>query len=368
MTQHYRTNLRLKVGVHFLIWSLLFLFPYLVMPEEEVDINRLFTHTWIPLIQYGMLFYFNYFFLLPRLLFRKKHLAYILLNSALILFFLWLYREFHDAHMRQQMALFPPPQHRPSPPPGFPMPPPRQLFILKDLFSLMVAVIFSLAVKAMENLTKTEAEKKEIEHRSLESELLHLKYQLQPHFFFNSLNNIYSLIEVSPDKAQEAVHNLSKLMRYLLYDTRREKVELAEELLFLKKYIQLMELRHTDRTTTHVRFPENLDAAYTVAPLLFIPMIENAYKHGVSATQESQLSFEMTIQGNELLFSSENTNFPKNNSDKSGSGIGLDNLSKRLELLYPHRHELKSGIRDNKYWITLKISLNGTLSNTKVYE
>lgn len=362
MSQHYTYNLRLKTGIHIFIWVLLFLFPYLATPDDEVDFDRLFTHTWIPLVQYALLFYFNYFFLLPQLLFRKKYIAYIVLNALLVSFFLLLYREYHDSQMHPPMKGFPPgppPDGLMRPPGNFPPPPPPHgFFVLKDLFSLIVAVIFSLAVKAMENLIKTEAEKKEIENRNLESELLHLKYQLQPHFFFNSLNNIYSLIEVSPEKAQEAIHNLSKLMRYLLYDTRKEKVELSEEIIFIKKYIQLMEIRQTGKTATHIDFPEHLNHSYKIAPLLFIPMIENAYKHGVSATQASQLFFSLHIQENELLFYGKNTNFPKNNTDKSGSGIGLDNLKKRLELIYPHNYELKNGIEDNMYWISLKIVLH----------
>jgi LytS/YehU family sensor histidine kinase len=248
----------------------------------------------------------------------------------------------------------------PKPPEEFssfrrmPMPSPK-LFLIKDLFSFFIPVIFSLAVRATESLIKTESEKSEAEKRNLESELQHLKYQLQPHFFFNSLNNIYSLVDISPPKAQEAIHSLSKLMRYLLYDTGRERVELAEEISFLEKYIQIMELRQTDKTKTTFSFPDVTDKKYQIAPLLFIPLIENAYKHCVSATQNSNISFRITIEGSELIFLSENTNFPKNNSDKSGSGIGLGNLKKRLDLLYPLRHDFKYGVRDNIFWVTLKI-------------
>ena len=148
-------------------------------------------------------------------------------------------------------------------------------------------------------------------------------------------------------------------MRYLLYETGREKVELSQEISFLKKFIQLMELRQTDKTVTNIVFPETTTTSYRIAPLLFIPMIGNAYKHGVSATQASHISFEMMIKDNYLFFSSENTNFPKDLADKSGSGIGLDNLHKRLELLYPQKYELKKGIKDNIYWITLRIEIDG---------
>jgi LytS/YehU family sensor histidine kinase len=243
--------------------------------------------------------------------------------------------------------------------------PSPELFILKDLFSYFIPVIFSLAVRATESLIKTEAERSETEKRNLESELQHLRYQLQPHFFFNSLNNIYSLVDTSPTKAQEAIHNLSKLMRYLLYDTGREKVELSQEISFMTKYIQMMELRHTDKTKTTYYFPDIADKHYDIAPLLFIPLIENAYKHCVSATQPSTIYFEITVEGNILVFLSENTNFPKDNSDKSGSGIGLENLIKRLDLLYPHKYEFKYGVKDNYFRVRLKIEIEVNNGITK---
>ena len=119
-----------------------------------------------------------------------------------------------------------------------------------------------------------------------------------------------------------------------------------------------MELRHTNKTMAHFTFPETQNTKYVIAPLLFIPMIENAYKHGISATQQSDIFFEMKIIDNELFFTSRNSNFPKNNSDKSGSGIGLNNLRKRLELIYRGKYELKSGVMNNLYFIELKINLN----------
>ena len=238
------------------------------------------------------------------------------------------------------------------------LPPPDNFFLFKDLFSFIIPVIFSIAVKATENWIKTEAEKKEIENRNLAAELQNLRYQIQPHFFFNSLNNIYSLVESSPSKAQEAIHSLSKLMRYLLYDTGRDKVELSQEINFLKKYIQLMELRQTDKILTDFRFPDTEDLHFRIAPLLFIPLIENAFKHSVSATLQTYISFEMTIQGDYLFLSGENSNFPKTTTDVSGSGIGLVNLKKRLELLYPGKHELNYGVRKDIYSVTLRIKLN----------
>lgn len=363
MVLNYKNNNLLKTAIHLLVWIVFFGLPYFIFPRQENDFGKLINRNLFPLIEYALIFYLNYFILLKKFLFQKKYVSYFLFNIGLIAFLLWFNWQFRDLFMKVEMpGMMFNPNMGGKPAELFNrksmFPPPNNFFIFKDLFSFIIPVIFSTAVKATENWIKTEAEKKEIENKNLASELQHLKYQLQPHFFFNSLNNIYSLIEVSPNKAQEAVHGLSKLMRYLLYDTSREKVDLSLEIDFLKKYIQLMELRQTNKTIMGCSFPELGNKSYYVAPLLFIPIIENAYKHGISATQKSHLSFEMKIKDNRLFFLSENSNFPKNDTDKSGSGIGLDNLKKRLELLYPNKYVLKNGLRENVYWVMLSIEMD----------
>jgi CRISPR/Cas system CSM-associated protein Csm2 small subunit len=351
-------NKPIRVSIHMIIWVALFVFPIFIRAGRTLDYPDMMVHAWVPLIEYMIIFYLNYFVLTRKLLFKKKYFFYILVNVFIVLSFVWIIGQCH-AYLRQMDM-----EGRHIPPHGFgdhdhdhPHPP-FITFILTDIVSFFIPIAFSIAMRSTEYWIKTESEKKEIENKNLESELQHLRYQLQPHFFFNSLNNIYSLVEQSPDKAQEAIHSLSKLMRYLLYDVGRDKIELPQEIDFMKKYIQLMELRHNDNTIARFVFPDTKNTTYYVAPLLFIPIIENAYKHGISATQASHISFEMTIAGNQLFFVSRNTNYPKNRSDKSGSGIGLNNLKKRLELIYPNKYELKSSVANNIYSIELKIELN----------
>jgi hypothetical protein len=352
-----------KIAIHLFIWSILLLFPFLISPEKENDFSKLISYNGIFLLQCAIIFYLNYFIFSNQYFFQKKYVFFLLINCCIILIILCINWQLRNFFMKVDLHAFQPPNmqnnmNRLSMPFNKMHPPLDNFFIFKDLFSFFVPVIFSIAVRATENWIKTEAEKKEIVNRNLESELQHLRYQLQPHFFFNSLNNIYSLIETSPANAQQAVHNLGKLMRYLLYDTRQEKVELSQEISFLEKYIQIMELRHTDKTLINYMFPETGNASYSIAPLLFIPLIENAYKHGISATRKSFISFEIKINGNQLHFTSENSNFPKNITDKSGSGIGLVNLKKRLDLIYKNKYELLYEVRKNVFYVSLKIEIN----------
>jgi hypothetical protein len=367
----FKGNNIIKSAIHILAWLVLFVFPYLQFSERSEDFSRILKSVWIPFFEYAIIFYINYFFFINKLLFRKKLVLYFMINALIIIFFFRFniqFREIPFAHDIQGMM--PPGDRSGAPPDGFPsngrfFPQPYKFFLFRDLFSFFIPVIFSIAVKATESLIKSDAEKKEIENRNLESELQILRYQLQPHFFFNSLNNIYSLVEVSPDKAQEAIHSLSSLMRYLLYDTGRERVELSDEIAFLKKYIQLMQLRLTDKTKTTYSFPDVSATGNFISPLLFIPLVENAFKHCVSATHPSEITFRMYIEEKYLVFLSENTNFPKSNSDISGSGIGLNNLKKRLEMLYQGKHELEYGAVDNVFRVSLRIEISRESATVK---
>lgn len=342
-----------EVVTHLLLWGVFFIFLAFFSPvryREAADTEFIVKSTALFIAIFMVAFYINYFVLIEWLIFHKKILVFVGINILLIALCSWI-----NDLLRMEM---PRSQHQ-NPDffmkPGGPKPD-RFLFVIKMAGPFVLPVVMSVAIKITQHWFKTETEKKEIENKNLESELQHLRYQIQPHFFFNSLNNIYSLIESSPAKAQETVHSLSRLMRYLLYETGNTKVELSKEIIFLKKYIELMDLRLTEKTKVTAAFPPVLNT-YEVAPLLFVPLIENAYKHGISGSQPSFIIFEMTISGDTLYFITENSNFPKTDQDKSGSGIGLQNLQKRLQLLYPGRHSFKTEVVNGIFKTQLVIEL-----------
>ena len=184
-----------------------------------------------------------------------------------------------------------------------------------------------------------------------------LKSQLNPHFLFNTLNNIYSLIAINQDKAQYAVHDLSRMLRHVLYENNQHFVSVDKEFEFMKSYIELMSLRLPKSTRLEVSIPERGNRAM-IAPLLFIPLIENAFKHGVSSTQESFINIKLELQeNNRLNCLVENSNYPKKDNDRSGSGIGLTNLKRRLELLYPGKYIFKAETLNNRFITELLIQL-----------
>jgi len=223
-------------------------------------------------------------------------------------------------------------------------------------FLLLISLGFSLAIRVTQYFIISEIEKQEKENQYYKTELTLLRYQIQPHFFFNSLNNIYSLIDISPEKAKEMVYVLGKLMRYLLYQTSTDYIDLETEINFLKNFIKLMKLRTNDNVKITAEFPSNAYGV-KVEPFLMIPLVENAFKHGISSNAPSEILIDMRIENNTLLFIVQNTYFPKGDSDRSGSGVGIENLMSRLRLMYPKTHSFIQNRTDKYYTSTLKIEL-----------
>ncbi len=338
-------NNRRKIFLHVMAWVVLFCFPYILSYNTDQAFQHVLAFSWIPLFLFMVIFYLNYLLLADRYFFPKKHVAFICINIILVVALISI-RELWVNYF-------------------FPRPgqnvegkgPPFNMILYVQTLSFLVPIVWAVALRAMERLVRTENEKKEVAHQQLKSDLQHLQYQLQPHFFFNSLNNIYALVDISPEDAKSTIHSLGKLMRYLLYDTHIERIPLAKEIEFMVRYIELGRLRLTDKTVVTYQFPQ-VDESVQVPPLLFISLIENAFKHGVSAKEESKISFSMGIEEHTIVFNGVNTDFPKSSSDQSGSGIGLRNLKERLELLYPNNHLFKTEHILGQFEVTLKIPLN----------
>jgi len=334
-------NRNVEISLHFLIWLALFFLPAAFSVGSDTDWIGLFRHFWLQLIFLAVVFYANYTYLVKHL-FEDKKIGFFLVNLALILVLIFLKNQISDwlePNRRRHLLKRPP----------------AALFYFMDTLIYMIPVAFSIAINAGKKIQKAEEMKIEADNIKLQSELQHLKYQLQPHFFFNSLNNIYSLIDFAPDKAKQSIHSLSKLMRHLLYKTDVPAISLLEEVEFLNKYIELMSLRLTDHTKVYTNFPKSVPDM-KIAPLLFISIVENAFKHGISATQHSDIHFKMEISENDIYFTASNSNFPKTDADKSGSGIGVENLKKRLHLLYPGKHEFHSCLNNELYIAEIKIT------------
>ncbi len=333
-------NKKIEISLHVLVWMVLFFLPLAFSIGSDINWQDLFRHFWLHLFLLAIIFYTNYLVFIRRF-FEQHKLYYFSLNLLFILSLIFIKHQLFEFFTQGLEHI-----DKKGPPTAF--------IYFMDMLIYTIPVAFALAINAGNKIQKAEELKIEADNIKLQSELQLLKYQLQPHFFFNALNTIYSMVDFAPDKAKQGIHSLSKLMRHLLYKSNVDKIKLAEEVEFLHKYIELMRLRMTDHTKINIDFPQKIPEV-TIAPLLFIAIVENAFKHGISATQESVIHFKMQIQDRAILFKATNTNFPKSTADKSGSGIGLENLQKRLNLLYPHQHDFKTYVSKKTFTAELKI-------------
>lgn len=342
------------VFIHILAWTIVFLFPLLFIERVE-SMRRIHDFSlmrfYIQPISIAIVFYINYLWLIDRVLFRKKPVQFILYNLLLIVVANVVIYLMHHMLLPNEFI----PRH-PGPGPR----PPRPVFVQwQDSITLALMVGLSVAIKMTQKWIVTEKERKQLEQERTEAELKNLKNQLNPHFLFNTLNNIYSLIAISPDRAQSAVLELSKMLRYVLYENAQAYVPMEKELEFNHNYIELMRLRLARHVKVEVDMPRGLCRGYQIAPLLFITLIENAFKHGTSATEPSFVTIVMREPSPGVIECRiENSCFPKNENDKSGSGIGLKNLSRQLELLYPGKYTLHAESDTRVYRSSLTIDLN----------
>lgn len=340
-----------RIIAHVLVWGILFAFPLLTSSDENMPAHHI-VKIWVPMLLMMVVFYLNYLWLIDKYLFGKNVTVFIFSNIliALMCFFFteWMLHFFRP--QRLVIPAFAPPFLMPMPTmPG------SGGFKIKTFLFFFLTAGTSVAIRSTQKWLQAETEKKNMENENLKSELSHLRYQIQPHFFFNSLNNIYALVDSAPSKAKESIHGLSKLMRHVLYETNVDRIPLSQEITFLRNFVKLMEIRLTTSVTLNISFP-NKYSEHQIAPLLIVPLVENAFKHGVSASTPSLIFIKMEIENGKLYFWTENTLIP-NMKDTSESGIGIPNLKKRLELLYPNAHEFSAETKDNMFHTKLMIVL-----------
>jgi len=320
----------LKIILNVLVWASIILIPYLFV--EPGQIKPPIDDNLLDILFVMAFFYFNYFLLIKRFLFRQKYLGFISINAFLIIVSLFIRFQMHDIphHDRYKPptdGYHPeiPEGHRPEKPPVSHMMP----LIFPFLMSLGIAVAIKSTVKSNEE----ENQRKRMENEHLKSEIMYLKYQIQPHFFFNTLNNIYSLIDSHPDNAKEVLHRLSKLMRFILYQTNNQEVLLKDEFNFIENYVALMKIRTQNNVNISLEIPNSVPTIQ-IPPLLYIPLVENAFKHGIDPIKSSVIQIWFSVDKNQLHFEVTNTNYPKIHHDRSGSGIGISNLQKRIAILF----------------------------------
>ncbi|MGN0030102.1 MAG: sensor histidine kinase [Marinilabiliaceae bacterium] len=323
--------------LHVLVWGFLFVVP-LPYAVESPDALRFAVRNGIMLFWLMLTFYANYLWAIDKLLFKRRMWRFILFNVVLF-FVLWFLRRYANTLADEIL------EHTPHRGKHDGM---MSLFIINDSIFTILAICASLGVKHISSLHQLEIERKKLENETLASELSLLRYQIQPHFFFNCLNNIYCLIGSSPKAAQKAVHSLSKMMRFVLYDSSNTNIPLSSEIDFLQNYMSLMRLRLSDKAIVEASFPSDVEGV-CVPSLVFIPLIENAFKHGVGPGGSADIKCVMSLVDCSVSFVVQNkVPSPGAGEDRSHSGIGLANLRKRLEILYGEKSRFSTSLDEDE--------------------
>jgi hypothetical protein len=359
-----------EVALIIFVWLVILFTPILFREDIYSPVRRtviLQLQTLIPLM---VLFILNRFILVPKLLFRGKQILFIISVLGFIII-LTAGSYIYDTKIKKS----PPPEvpqtetQIQSPPYAYPggidrfgnlrpastrqsrpIPPFANFLILSIL-----VVGFDTGLRSGLRVINIENEKVRLEKENVASQLVLLRNQVSPHFLMNTLNNIHSLVDINSEEAKEAIIKLSRMMRYLLYETETEKTTLKREIEFLESYINLMKLRFNERVIIALNMPAVIPDK-TIPPFIFTSLIENAFKHGVSYKDESFINIDLIINNEQLLLVVKNSKTEKNQNEEF-SGIGIENTRKRLELLYGKNYTLDINDKAETFTVNLSIPL-----------
>lgn len=342
-----KNNYQTKIFAHILVWLLFCSFPlYMIFSSESINYGFL-----ILLFFNIVLFYTNFSWLVPTYMIKKKWRQYVFCIAILLIFHIIIFNisvpkpKFENFKELPDFIKNNPPQN-----------PNIDLFLGPGLMMFILIISVSSFLKMYEYWNENYKRQNEIDRENRTTELNFLKSQLNPHFFFNSLNTIYSLSISKSDKTSDAIINLSELMRYMLNERKSidTKVKLSEELQYINNFIELQKLRLTQNNKIILITEGDIDNC-NVYPLLFISFIENAFKFGVHPIDETEIKIVFLIENNTLIFEVINPiHFQKN--DYLSFGVGNQNSIKRLNIYYPSNSLNIS--TNKKYHVTLKIDLN----------
>lgn len=353
--------------VHLSVWLMLFLaFSLFTLHREES------LPTFVVLLYfYGfLLFYLNYFFLTPRYLLPKKYLKFALAVMMVVVVSIWvvdplIHKLSVNDFVRNAPSGFRSPPVFESTPGRFPfgnrLPPPR--IPQGMLFLLFTFLSFSSSVRIFQKLKREENLNQRYQHEKLNAELMLLRQQVNPHFLFNSLNNIHSLAHRKSDLTSEAIEKLSAILRYMLSENPSTEIPVTREIAMIENYIDLQKLWLKNSITVDL-VVDNLKDSHYIEPFILNPLVENAFKYGVFPGQASAISIHIHMLGDWLHLKIVNPVVHERLSKMGSMGIGLNNVIRRLELCYPGNYKIENARIGDNYQISLSMKLrNNELHN-----
>lgn len=336
---------RITIGenmAYALVWATVFLIPFIftkLVSDSDLNIHLVFI-SWGKILPYFIIFLVNNYILAPFLLLRQRYFGYILSVLLLVIAVFGNVELLHITDSIGQISIT------------------ELRWYWNMLFGLVLAAVNSLIKLYYRTLYKAQR-MAILEKESIESQMEYLKYQINPHFLMNTLNNIHAMIDFDTDMAKQSVVELSHLLRHILYDSSEKHTTLDKEIDFIDSYIKLMRIRYIDEVNIDFNKPDIvLCRKIKLPPLLLIVLVENAFKHGISYNSNSYIKIDIMVFDNELSCIVTNSRHDKGENTTEHSGIGLNNITKRLELLFGNRSTLTIDDSDDKrYTVELVIPI-----------
>ncbi|GAB4327283.1 MAG: histidine kinase [Bacteroidales bacterium] len=360
------------VLLHAAIWAGYYLLLFWLQAEHRTT-GYAFLHTTVNVALQAGVFYLNYHVLLPRYLEQKKHLQYIIAVVAvlavgiIILFYMdqsWFRAEWHRAARLNDWSKFRRNMRGGGPPPV----PPRWdrpfqvMYVWREVFVngffLMIALFVSSLIRNSQTIRRRQEEALVLQQRASEAEVKFLKSQINPHFLFNTLNTIYALSRQKSEMTPDAVMQLSEMLRYVIYDSKSDRVPVSKEFDYIRHFVALNMLRTESTEQVDLKI-EAGNQEVMIAPMILIPFIENSFKHsGFPVFSETRISIEIGVKSRLLNMEVRNTIPGSEVRKDKETGIGLENVKKRLNLIYPGKYILQHGPEGGYYRVQLILDLN----------
>ncbi len=339
-------NNTIPLNYHLFFWIGYFMLNFIRWGSYFDDYMYSFKSNLVEFPIHIVLTYFNIFYLIPKFVLKRKFVLYLIsliVSLAVVYvvrtglnFFLVTENIWPEAGGVQNAFSF---NH-------------ILAVIIGELYVVALVTAIKLTVDWISERKKNES----LKQLQLQTELKYLKSQIQPHFFFNTLNNLYYLTIEKSEKAPDVVLKLSEIMQYVLYDVKEPKIGLLNEINYIQSYLELERLRHGDKVTSEIQIKGNIDDI-DIPPLLLLPFIENCFKHGSKNNDQVSLNIQFENAENENLIFSATNNFNVNTTKEKKHGIGIENVRRRLELLYENKYSLETKVIDNTFNVLLKIPI-----------
>jgi len=339
------TSYRIPLKYHLIFWLSYFLLNFIRWGSYFNDYWYSLKSNLVEFPLHIIIVYFNIYYLIPKFILNKKY-VYFFTYFIVSLAILYIVRTGLN-YLLVTENIWPEAE-------GV-----QKAFTFNHVVAVVLGEIYVIALASAIELTVDWISEKrrndELQKQQLKTELNFLKTQIQPHFFFNTLNNLYALTIEKSENAPEVILKLSEIMQYVLYEVKEPKISLLKEIKYIQSYLDLEKLRYGSTTKSQLMINGCIDTV-NVPPLLFLPFIENCFKHGTKNNDSTKIKINFEKKEKELLFNVEN-NFNSNYNIESKHGIGIENVKRRLQLLYNDNFKLNTGIIDDKYIVNLRITI-----------